>query len=135
MGDRVLVIFHDQDDNGKTNEVSPTVYLHWSGSNVLSMIAELSKLMEHRKNDASYAAARFTGIAHVSIEGNSSLGVFETDRDLRNALLTGDVESVAKNANEMSHGDAGVILVNCKDFTYSAFGGYLNTDGYHIIEA
>jgi hypothetical protein len=54
MGDRALVIFTD----GK--EVSPVIYLHWHGSRVPELLAQLKLLMASRGADASYAAARFT---------------------------------------------------------------------------
>jgi len=86
MGDRALVIFTDE---GKT-EVSPTVYLHWDGSNVPNHINVLKDLMGDRIDDVSYAAGRFVGICHVANKGNSSLGIFETPDNVRHAIKSGN---------------------------------------------
>lgn len=110
MGDRAVVIFRSSDKS----EVSPTVYLHWNGSNVPAYLKQLDELMKDRKGDVSYACARFIGICHEEIPGNLSLGVFQTDVD-------------TYERRDYSHGDAGVIIVNCDDFSWTAFGGYLAT--------
>ena len=115
MGDRALIIFKD------ANNVSPTVYLHWDGHAVPGLIQELRLLMGDRKNDASYAAARFIGIVHQQNPGNLSLGVFETPADVRAAARGGDQDSLAA----YSHGDAGVVVVETSDFSWQAFAGYL----------
>lgn len=115
MGDRALIIFKDNQN------VSPTVYLHWSGDSVPAFIEELSLLMENRHNDATYAAARFVGIAHVSNPGCLSLGIFETPGTIQVAARDDDDDTLAA----YSHGDAGVILVDTSDFSWQAFGGYL----------
>lgn len=112
MGDRALVIFHDE------TEVSPTVYLHWGGNSVVGQIEELAKLMHNRKGDAPYACARFIGLSHVDNPGNLSLGVSSNDFSL-------DCLKDSEKMSEISHGDAGVVVVNCAEFTWSAFGGYL----------
>jgi hypothetical protein len=114
MGDRALVIFHDDD------RVSPTVYLHWDGSRVPERLEQLKKRMEGRENDADYAAARFIGICHEHIPGNLSLGVFG------NPYTLAELKNGSRLA-EASHGDAGVIVVNTKDFHWRAYGGYLTS--------
>jgi hypothetical protein len=112
MGNRALVIFHDQ------NRVSPTVYLHWHGDEVPELLRELAETMKGRYGDAEYAAARFTGLCHQRIPGNLSLGIMANP--LRHADL--DDEAVLK---AMSYGNAGVVIVNTGDFTWKAYGGYL----------
>ena len=128
MGDRALVIFTD----GK--EVSPTVYLHWSGSSVPALIEKAGVRMQGRLGDVSYAAARFVGICHEDIEGNLSLGIWNTPRNIRTAILGWKHEEFLKNTSheellrKYSQGDAGLVIVNADDFTWKAYGGYLVQD-------
>jgi hypothetical protein len=112
MGNRALVIFYDDD------RISPTVYLHWNGGKVPELLGELAEYMKGRYGDAGYAAARFTGLCHNLIGGNLSLGISA------NTLRRADLEDAAVLAT-MSHGDAGVVIVNTDDFTWKAYGGYL----------
>lgn len=112
MGDRALVLFFDRD------RVSPSVYLHWHGSSVPAWIAELARLMSDRRGDASYAAARFTGLCHTQIAGNLSLGITSYPLTLRHVTDVAVLE-------EMSPGNAGVVVVNTLDFSWQAYGGYL----------
>jgi hypothetical protein len=112
MGDRALVVFYDED------RISPTVYLHWHGSLVPELLDDLAKYMKGRYGDAEYAAARFTGLCHRHISGNLSLGI------QANTLRREDLDDGAI-LRGMSHGDAGVVIVNTEDFTWKAYGGYL----------
>jgi hypothetical protein len=112
MGNRALVIFHDAD------RISPTVYLHWSGGEVPKLLGDLGERMAGRYGDADYAAARFIGLCHNLIDGNLSLGVYA------NGLKRADLGNTKKLA-AMSHGDAGVVIVDTEDFTWKAYGGYL----------
>lgn len=131
MGDRALVIFAN--DQGQS--VSPTVYLHWSGSAVPDLIEKLSVVMGTRKGDVSYACARFAAIACDDNPGNLSVGVLQTPQEVTIAAsyiasfpdAAGGValDNSRKVLRKYSHGDAGVILVNVSDFTWQAFGGYL----------
>jgi len=125
MGDRALVIFHDD------TTVSPVIYLHWSGSEVPQLAAAHEKLMADRKGDVQYAAARFVGLAHEQISGNLSLGIWNADADLQAAVLQITADPTSKAAASVlaseSHGDAGVCVIDCRDFTWKAFGGYLNS--------
>lgn len=114
MGDRALVVFTD------ANTISPGVYLHWNGREVPSMIANLAKLMKGRYGDAGYACARFTGMAHAMIPGNLSLGMWNISLAEQRAILTKN----EKRLNRMSPGDAGLIVVDTKDFSYAVYGGY-----------
>lgn len=118
MGDRALVIFTDSDKQ----EISPTTYLHWAGSDVPMLVNRLAALMADRKNDCSYASARFTGICHEHCTGNLSVGLQNTPQDIETAIQHDDAATIA----EYSHGDAGVIVVNAGDFTWKAYGGYLD---------
>ena len=112
MGDRAIVIFHDE------SEVSPSVYLHWSGIRVPALIDLLKERMKGRYGDVDYAAARFIGICHEQIEGNLSLGV------LNNDLTVTDLVN-ADRMKAVSHGGAGAVVVNTENFTWIAYAGYL----------
>ena len=120
MGDRARVILH----SGDHDETSPTVYLHWGGVDVPTRIAELAELMATRKNDVSYAAARFIGLCHVDNPSNLSLGVFETDARAAQAIKDRDTKAI-ENWAEQSWLDAGLVVINVADFSWYAVGGYL----------
>ncbi|MEH2508659.1 hypothetical protein V1291_000013 [Nitrobacteraceae bacterium AZCC 1564] len=113
MGDRALVVFHSADKS----ETSPTIYLHWLGSDVPALITELASVMKGREDDVSYTAARFCALACGKHSGNSGVGLYDTQDD----ILT--------NAKAYTHGDAGVVLVDAKTFEWTAFGGYLAKSG------
>ena len=116
MGDRALVIFTDGE------RVSPVIYLHWSGSRVPDLLEQHKALMASRGADVDYAAARFVGIVHAIMpEQNLSLGMWNADGSTRTAVKTRNVDAL-KN---LSHGDAGVVLVDVQDYSWNAYGGYL----------
>lgn len=77
--------------------------------------------MGHRKGDASYAAARFTGICHNEIEGNLSLG-----------LIPAPDEHALVDWAGYSHGDNGVFIVECTTFTaqHKRYDNYNDTTWY-----
>jgi hypothetical protein len=112
MGDRALVVFYDK------CAISPTVYPHLHGGNVPELLRELAEYMKGRYDDAEYAAARFTGLCHQRIPGNRSLGI-----EL-NSLCRADLDDTSV-LEAISHGNAGLVLVNTADFTWNAYGGYL----------
>lgn len=112
MGNRALVLFYDQ------YRISPSVYLHWHGGEVPDILRELAEYMTGRYGDAEYAAARFTGLCHQRIGGNLSLGIVANN--LRHAEL-----SDAATLSALSHGDAGVVVVDTGDFSWKAYAGYL----------
>jgi hypothetical protein len=116
MGNRACVIFHD------SRCVSPTVYLHWHSDAVPAWLEQLKHRMNGRFDDATYAAARFAGICHQQIEGNLSLGVSS------NTLTPADIHNPSLLEGE-SPGDAGIVAVDTRDFTWRAFGGYLAEAG------
>jgi hypothetical protein len=74
--------------------------------------------MSARRGDVAYAAARFVGMMHNEIPGDLSLGV-------DNCELTIAQSGVEANVRALSHGDAGVVVVDTRDFTWWAVGGYL----------
>lgn len=112
MGNRACIVFFD--DQG----VSPTVYLHWHGEYVPDWLNLLKVRMAGRHSDASYAAARFVGICHNAIDGNLSLGMES------NTLSLADVRRPAR-MELLSPGNAGIVIVDTRDFTWTAYGGYL----------
>ena len=112
MGNRACVVFFDR------TCVSPTVYLHWHGDAVPAWLDQLKDRMNGRFSDAAYAAARFVGICHTSIDGNLSLGISS------NALSQADVRSKDR-MHVHSPGNAGIVVVDTSDFSWKAYGGYL----------
>lgn len=112
MGNRAAILFFDR------NQVSPTIYLHWHGSDVPNWLDLLAKRMEGRSGDAAYAAARFVGICHERIAGNLSLGISS------NTLRTIDLKH-SDTLAALSPGNAGVVVVDTTDFTWQAYAGYL----------
>lgn len=103
MGDRVLVAFKSGDD------YAPTVYMHSRGHEAADMIKAAQPRM--RKDDPSYAAARFTGFCAEKIPGALGLGLLP-------ALEPG------ADLKEVSHGDAGVYIVDVSTGEVAAGGGY-----------
>lgn len=111
MGDRAVIIFHDK---GR-QRYSPTIYLHWAGHRVGELVAKLKERMADRLNDVDYAAARFVGLAHESIEGALSLGIWDKPTDF---------EDEPEYLTAFSHGDAGTFLVDVSTWDVRTFGGY-----------
>lgn len=113
MGDRAIIIFRDK----KNGEHSPAIYLHWSAYAVAEYLRRTHKLMLGRGADLNYTAARFVGVCHEDIEGNMSLGMW-------------NVGEIPENPGELSHGDAGLILVDIRNdgnglvYDCEAFDGY-----------
>lgn len=116
MGDRVLF----QIVSGQhPNKFSPVVYCHWSGSYAPKIVRALAERMKGREGDIAYAAARLVQICTGDDEGNLSFGIWNADSRLTEAD---------------SHGDGGVVLIDCDDFKCECLGGYLRTgdDGFPI---
>lgn len=113
MGNRANIVFFDQ------HQISPTVYLHWHGDKVPVYLAQLQLRMQGRANDAFYAAARFVGICHEHIPGNLSLGIRS------NELRHRDLQNLEVLLAE-SPGNAGLVVVDTRNFTWKAYGGYLH---------
>lgn len=126
MGDRALVVFTDS--NG---QISPTVYLHWSGAYVPELIDQLREYMKGREGDMEYSCARFIGLCHKRLkDGNVSLGVWNTPNHDKEGddILPGSVQW-DDWAKSYSHGDAGVILCDVSnDHRCKTYGGYLRVD-------
>lgn len=106
MGDRVLIqVVNNRDEFG------PIVYGHWSGSNVKEVLRSLKTRMKDRRGDIGYTTARLVQEMIGGDNGNLGFGVFNAER-----ILSG-VDS---------HGDAGVVVINCENFLACAAGGYYN---------
>jgi len=113
MGDRVLVTFTDGED------FSPFVYMHWHGEEAADMIRKAQKHM--RIGDYSYAAARFCGFCHVQLKSATRGRVAV----LGLGLLNGPQSTpTAEEWAELSHGDAGIYVVNVSTGEVGAYGGY-----------
>ena len=107
MGDRVLITFCANEPG-----YSPCIYMHWRGAEAAQMIRDAQQYM--RKADPTYAAARFCGECHKAIPGALSLGILDAPpEDADTAALT-----------ELSHGDAGLYVVNVETGEVTCYGGY-----------
>src|ERR1051326_2984584 len=112
MGDRALIIFTDGE------AVSPVIYLHWAGSRVPDLLHRHKDLMASRGADVQYAAARFVGIVHATMpEQNLSLGIWNADCNTRYAVLADAADKLA----DLSHGDAGFVVVDVRDYSWKAW--------------
>jgi hypothetical protein len=114
MGDRVLFQVVSKHD---PKQFSPVIYCHWSGSYAPQIVRSLAERMQGRKGDVEYAAARLVQICTADDDGNLGFGIWNVDSKLTEAD---------------SHGDGGVVLIDCGDFTCECLGGYLRTgdDGF-----
>lgn len=70
--------------------------------------------MADRRDDVSYWSARLVQeLCETCKDGSHSAGIWNVDR-----VLT----------EQDSHGDAGVMLINCANNSAQCFGGYLQVD-------
>lgn len=111
MGNRAEIIFHDADS------YSPTVYLHWNGSDVPNLLAKLRATMVGRGGDIHYAPARFVGICHETVPGNLSLGIENTEG-------VPDIDAPAAEWAGRGPGDAGIFLVDLRTWTCRRVGAW-----------
>ena len=115
MGDRVLfqVVSRHQPE-----AFGPVVYCHWSGGRAPQIVRALAERMVERPNDIDYATARLVQECVGESTGSTSFGVWNATHK-----LTADD----------SHGDAGVVLIDCANwFKCECLDGYLRTgaDGF-----
>ena len=97
MGCRAIVHFYQR--RGDHVQLGPAVYLHWDGDRVKELLLKAQDRL--RRNDVEYSTARFVGVCHEEIDGNTGVGTWSAPAsvdDLRDS--------------DYSHGDAGVFLVN-----------------------
>jgi len=113
MGDRVLFLVVRGAD-----EFDPGVYCHWTAVRAPEATHKLAERMKERRGDIGYASARLVQeCTAADPDGAPSFGVSNAP-----AQLTA----------EDSHGDAGVVLIDCNTFKCECLGGYLVTgaDGF-----
>ncbi len=117
MGDRALVIFHDEIKNSdEVTTLSPVIYLHWAGHAVPQYLVELRKMMKGRGGDVAYTSARFTGLCHSkNPDSNTGLGLWNNGHTLK---------EYRRDGHTISHGDAGVFLINCNTWEVENYAGY-----------
>jgi hypothetical protein len=121
MGNRALVIFTDGE------RVSPVVYLHWCGDKVPAWLNDLKELMRGREGDVDYSCARFIGLCHSQIAGNQSLGVWNVPPPIERAVRAFPcTDRSREQLAAYGHGNAGVVIVNVRDYSWQACGGYLH---------
>ncbi len=118
MGDRALILKSNQFG---TIEYSPVLYLHWQGESVPGLLDELREVMRGREGDLSYSFARLVAVACKYMDGNLSIGVHDRPDDF---------EESTEYLRGLSHGDAGVVICNCSDYSWYAEGGYLTEPEY-----
>ena len=114
MGDRVLFQVIDS----VNNKVGPIVYCHWSGYRAPEIVRNLAVRMVGCGGDLDYATARLVQECIGDDDGNLGFGVWNETKQL---------------TEEDSHGDAGVVLIDCANgFKCQCIGGYLVTgeDGF-----
>lgn len=106
MGDRVVVVFKSRDN---PNGVA-MLYAHWLGGDVVDVLVEAAPGM--RRGDAPYAAARAIAAVCARCKGPLGVGVMAPPETLEHPA-------------DLSHGDAGVLVVDCDTGEMTAHGGYL----------
>ena len=115
MGDRVLL------QVVKGSDFGPVVYGHWCGDRAPDIVRKLAARMAQRPGDMDYTTARLVQEC--------------TAGDPEGALSFGVWNAPARLAGEDSHGDAGVVLIDCANgFRCECLGGYLRTgpDGFPV---
>ena len=115
MGDRVLF----QMVRRSSGYFGPVVYCHWAGYRAPEIARKLAARMASRTGDLDYATARLVQECTANGDGPLSFGVSN---------------AAAQLTAEDSHGDAGVVLIDCDTFACECLGGYLVTgpDGFPI---
>ena len=104
MGNRVIMILKDS-----TETLPFAMYMHWNGSQALEILENAVPRM--RRNQADYSIARLIGTAHNQIDGNLSLGVISID--------------LKAKYNDITHGDAGIVVFDCGSGMVKCHAGYL----------
>jgi hypothetical protein len=100
-------------------EFGPVVYCHWSGYRAPEIARKLAARMASRPGDMDYATARL--VQECTANGDGPLGF-------------GVSNAAARLTSEDSHGDAGIVLIDCDSFKCECLGGYLDTgaDGFPV---
>lgn len=110
MGDRVIMQVVDNEDN-----FGPILYGHWIGGDAKEILKAIKCRMASRVGDLEYTTARLVQemIRFSGENDNTGIGIWNADR----------IQNVVD-----SHGDAGVILLNCNTFQAQAGGGYYSEE-------
>ena len=109
MGDRGVIYIKSGDFYAPCG-----LYVHWNGEELVDWFTESIPLL--RKDDPDYSMARLIGTFHEKIDGNTGLGVVNApnEEDIKN-----------KNLKKYSHGDAGILVYDCKTGKAFCAHGYL----------
>jgi hypothetical protein len=104
-----------------TGKFGPVVYCHWSGDQAPKIVERLRKRMADRMGDLDYWSARLVQETIGDSKGSTSFGIWNAD-----AILEADD----------SHGDAGVVVIDCDTGYVVCAGGYLTPKdfGMDVIE-
>lgn len=116
MGDRAVITFVSGIDPKKCRwglknskpEFSPTVYLHWMGSDVVDLLRETCL----RRGDEAYSSARFTAAACNRSKGNLGVGLMAPPPKWAQKLM---LKENAQDYDELSNwhqGDNGAFMVD-----------------------
>lgn len=120
MGDRVLFQVVRGTMRG-AGDFGPVVYCHWSGARAPEIVRKLAaRMLLHSPDPRPDAAARLVQEC--------------TAPDPDGALSFGVSNAEARLTEDDSHGDAGIVLIDCSTFKCVCLGGYLATgpDGFPI---
>lgn len=135
MGDRALVIFvgvFPKEHNGLELEVSPTIYTHWSGRVVEGIIEGLDGKVAI--NDAGEAFVGFCSELASGREDFMGFSCWNTPAHVIKAIEhifdEKEVAIIKEGAGwaegllaNYSHGDRGIYVVDCRDFSFEVYGG------------
>lgn len=103
MGDRVIVLFKD------STGFAPGVYGHWLGGAIGAVLRDAASTL--RKNDPGYSAARMCAAMCERASGNSGVGLV-------------DAPQGEPDWEKYSHGDRGVVVVDCETGAVEQMCGY-----------
>ena len=119
MADRVLVSFWDTRDD----TLSPLVIIQDGGAVMPDVLRQWFQL-DTRGETVTHAAALFV---HVVIDQGFSVGIWNQG-ELTRVPVKGGEAFCRGYWEEVSHGDAGVILVEITTGKVDCYGGYLRGD-------
>lgn len=133
MGNRAVIIV----TNGRY--WSPTIYLHWNGSEVPEILSNAVNRI--RMGDVSCSCARIIGTAHEMIKGSFYLGVNSNDwseraTELREHNIRARWEPSCEDLDDVDPGDNGIFIFDCNTGSltqYLFMGGERGYNGYKVI--
>ncbi len=114
MGDRGIVVCVSNESENP-DICAAGIYVHWDGDRIPRFLKSALEQERLRAGDMEYSAARVCGVFHENIPDDMSLGLLPAPKDLSTELL-----------EKYSHGNAGVVLLNCSSpQSIRCVGGYL----------